>query len=129
MPDAAGSPSTADVPPMWWSPVERMMFVQHFETVYDDEGNAADELPADAVRLVPVGGTAPTPKRVVTNHAPRAEWSGAWAELGGYVQAAVDSGTQIDPANLLAYMRELKSRALRPVRKWMDELMTTEADQ
>lgn len=30
-----------------------MMFVQHFETVYDDEGNAVDELPADAVRLVP----------------------------------------------------------------------------
>lgn len=50
---------------------------------------------------------------------PTADWSSTWAELTGYVQQAKDDGGQIDPADLLAYMSELKRKALAPVRAWM----------
>lgn len=50
---------------------------------------------------------------------PVADWSGSWAELTGYVQQAHDVGETVDPATLLSYLGELKSRALAPVRDWM----------
>lgn len=51
---------------------------------------------------------------------PRADFPAAWAELTGYVQAAVDDGGTINPAGMLAYMAELKRAALAPVREWTD---------
>lgn len=52
---------------------------------------------------------------------PKADWSSSWTELTGYVQQAHDDG---DPwaADVLAYMRELKHKALAPVREWMASL-------
>lgn len=54
---------------------------------------------------------------------PPADWSGSWAELTGYVQAARDGGGTIDPAALEDYLVELKRRALAPVRDWMRETL------
>jgi hypothetical protein len=53
---------------------------------------------------------------------PTADWSMSWAELTGYVAQALDDGTQIDPAQLLQYLSELKRKALAPVRDWMDSV-------
>lgn len=55
--------------------------------------------------------------------APRADWSGAWAELTGYVRAATEP---IDPTHLDAYMVELKREALRPFREWWEQLRAGE---
>lgn len=52
---------------------------------------------------------------------PQAEYSSVWPELVGWVQAAQEDGEQIDPEQLLTYLRELKRRALEPTRRWMDE--------
>lgn len=52
---------------------------------------------------------------------PQAEYSSVWPELVGWVQAAQEDGEQIDPEQLLTYLRELKRRAMEPVRRWMDE--------
>ncbi|MFE4658128.1 hypothetical protein ACFRFJ_15765 [Streptomyces hydrogenans] len=52
---------------------------------------------------------------------PQAEYSSVWPELVGWVQAAHEDGEQIDPEELLTYLRELKHRAMEPVRRWMDE--------
>ncbi|PVC73503.1 hypothetical protein [Streptomyces sp. CS081A] len=52
---------------------------------------------------------------------PQARYGDVWPELTGWVQAAQEDGKQIDPAQLLEYMRELKQRALAPVRQWVDE--------
>lgn len=61
---------------------------------------------------------------------PKAEWSGAWAELTGYVQQARDDETEIDPSMLLDYLGELRRKALAPVREWMDATMKgTDAPQ
>lgn len=54
---------------------------------------------------------------------PTADWSGAWAELTGYVQQARDDKTEIDPSRLLDYLGELRHKALAPVREWMDATM------
>ena len=53
---------------------------------------------------------------------PQAEYGSVWPELVGWAQAAQEDGEQIDPAQLLEYMRELKQRALAPVRQWMDSV-------
>ncbi|MFB7866974.1 hypothetical protein [Streptomyces sp. NPDC056069] len=50
---------------------------------------------------------------------PQAEYGSVWPELVGWVQQAQEDGEEIDPAQLLEYMRELKQRALAPVREWM----------
>lgn len=50
---------------------------------------------------------------------PQAEYSSVWPELVGWVQAAHEDGKQIEPVQLLEYLRELKHRALVPVREWM----------
>jgi hypothetical protein len=54
---------------------------------------------------------------------PEADYGAVWSELTGYVQQAADDGTQINPADLLGYLRELKRKALSPVREWMDATM------
>ena len=46
----------------------------------------------------------------------------AWAELRGYVAEAVEDGGTIDPAELLAYMDELKRQALAPTLQWIKEM-------
>jgi hypothetical protein len=58
----------------------------------------------------------------VADSAPRADWSGSWAELTGYVRQAAEDGTPIDAAAMAAYLDELKHRAMAPVREWMDAL-------
>jgi hypothetical protein len=58
---------------------------------------------------------------------PTADWTGVWAELVGYVQQARGDGDRIDPADLLAYLRELKHKAVAPVREWMDGIMAKSA--
>ncbi|MFJ7269383.1 hypothetical protein ACIQV3_22525 [Streptomyces sp. NPDC099050] len=50
---------------------------------------------------------------------PVADYASAWTELTGYVQEAVDDGGTIAPADLLAYMSELRGKALAPAREWM----------
>ncbi len=50
---------------------------------------------------------------------PRADYGSVWTELTGYVQEAVDDGGQIDPADLLAYLRELRRKAQAPTREWI----------
>ena len=52
--------------------------------------------------------------------APPADWLTSWAELTGYVTQARDDGEQIDPAELLRYLAELKHRALAPIRDWLN---------
>ncbi|NML55331.1 hypothetical protein HHL19_16295 [Streptomyces sp. R302] len=52
---------------------------------------------------------------------PQAEYSSVWPELIGWVQAAQEDGEQITPEELLAYLSELKRRAMEPVRRWMEE--------
>ncbi len=54
------------------------------------------------------------------NAIPQAVYGDVWPELTGWVQAAEEDGEQIDPTELLAYMRELKRRALAPVREWVN---------
>lgn len=56
---------------------------------------------------------------------PQDEFAAAWTELTGYVQQAVDDGGAIKPADLMAYMAELKRTALAPVREWMDLIRST----
>lgn len=53
---------------------------------------------------------------------PTADWSSSWAELTGYVGQAADDDTTLNPADLLAYLAELKHRALAPVAEWMRAL-------
>lgn len=50
---------------------------------------------------------------------PQSDYPSVWAELTGWVQAAEEDGEMIDPADLLAYLRELKGRAQEPIRDWM----------
>ncbi len=50
---------------------------------------------------------------------PSPAYGAAWTELTGYVQAAIEDGAPIEPTALAAYMRELKRRALTPVRDWI----------
>ncbi|MFB6805427.1 hypothetical protein [Streptomyces sp. NPDC056387] len=50
---------------------------------------------------------------------PTTDYASAWTELTGYVQEAVDDGGTITPADLLAYMTELRGQALAPAREWM----------
>lgn len=54
---------------------------------------------------------------------PRADYGSVWPELVGYVQQAADDGTPIDPAELGAYMRELRRKALAPTREWIDRIV------
>lgn len=53
--------------------------------------------------------------------ASRAAYGDAWTELTGYVSEAVADGGQIDPIQMRDYMRELKRRALAPMRQWMTD--------
>ncbi len=53
---------------------------------------------------------------------PQSDYSGAWAELTGYVTAAHQEGVRLEPRDLLQYMRELRHRALEPIRKWMQSM-------
>jgi hypothetical protein len=53
-------------------------------------------------------------------NAPSGEYGAVWQELTGYVQQARDEGTMIDPTELLAYMAELKQRALAPITRWLE---------
>lgn len=54
---------------------------------------------------------------------PQARYGEVWPELVGYVQDAIDHGEQIDPVHLAAYMRELRHKALAPVRGWVDGIV------
>jgi hypothetical protein len=54
---------------------------------------------------------------------PPADFGSVWPELRGYVQQAVEDGSQINPVDLLPYMDELKRRAMSPVRDWMNDVM------
>lgn len=45
----------------------------------------------------------------------RENLAGAWTELRGYVQNATTDGGEIEAARMLAYMDELRKRALSPV--------------
>lgn len=56
--------------------------------------------------------------------APRANWGKAWTELTGYVIQARDDGEPLDPEVLLAYMQELKTRALEPISQWLQDMKT-----
>ena len=56
----------------------------------------------------------------MTRPIPQPDWSGAWAELTGYVREARDDGCALIAEDLLIYMRELEHKALAPVRAWMD---------
>lgn len=58
---------------------------------------------------------------------PTADWSGAWAELTGYVDGARLDGGTIDPALLADYLDELKRKALGPLRDWMQSVTSGEA--
>jgi hypothetical protein len=53
---------------------------------------------------------------------PTADYPGVWAELTGYVQAHAEDRDPINAADLLAYLRELKRKALAPVREWMADV-------
>jgi hypothetical protein len=59
---------------------------------------------------------------------PQPTYGDSWTELTGWVTAAHEDGDQIDPAQLLAYMRELRHRALAPTRDWMNNILATPAD-
>lgn len=50
---------------------------------------------------------------------PKPAYGKAWDELTGYVNEAIQDGGTIDPAELAAYMRELKRQALAPVREYV----------
>jgi len=56
---------------------------------------------------------------------PQDNYGGAWAELTGYVQEAVDDGGTIKPDGLLTYLAELKRAALKPVADWMNLIRST----
>jgi hypothetical protein len=58
--------------------------------------------------------------------ATRTGYADVWTELTGWVQAAAEDGDRIDPAELLAYMRELRHRALAPMRDWMRRITGTD---
>lgn len=64
------------------------------------------------------GGEVEADDTAAPDAAPRADWSGAWAQLTGYVRAATEP---IDPALIDAYMVELKREALRPFREWVEQ--------
>lgn len=57
---------------------------------------------------------------------PTTDYASAWTELTGYVQEAVDDGGTITPADLLAYMQELRRKALAPAREWMRRMVDDE---
>jgi len=50
---------------------------------------------------------------------PETRYPGAWGELTGYVQEAVDDGGPINAADLLAYMAELQRNERAQTREWM----------
>lgn len=66
---------------------------------------------ADAARGIPVGSDPADPM-------PYVSLAPAWAMLAGYVDQAREDGEQIDPAELLAVMREFKADAYKPVHEW-----------
>lgn len=66
---------------------------------------------ADAARGVPVGSDPSDPM-------PYVSLAPAWATLAGYVDQAREDNEQIDPAELLTVMRELKAHVYKPVREW-----------
>jgi hypothetical protein len=53
---------------------------------------------------------------------PSADLLGAWAQLTGYVQQAIDDGGTIDPQSLLDFLVELKREAMKPIRDHMAKL-------
>lgn len=55
---------------------------------------------------------------------PEADYGSVWAELTGYVQQAAADGAQIAPEDLLAYLAELRRKALAAVRQWMTDVMS-----
>lgn len=59
---------------------------------------------------------------------PAADYPGVWAELTGHVQQAADDGEPIDAAALLAYLRELRRKALTPVREWMRRIQAAASE-
>jgi hypothetical protein len=59
---------------------------------------------------------------------PRAKYGEVWPELVGWVQAAQEDGEQIDPEQLLTYLRELRHRALAPVTGWMKSVVAQALD-
>lgn len=59
---------------------------------------------------------------------PGADWGSAWAELLGYIQQAAGDGDLVRPEDLLAYMVELKARALAPVKEWMRKVDDSPAE-
>lgn len=81
-----------------------------------DTIRAAWENAAKAVK-----GATSSPQILASAQA-RANYGDVWTELTGYVQEAVEDGGVIDPAHMLGYMRELKQRALAPVREWMNSV-------
>lgn len=83
---------------------------------------AAEQTPAcdnaNCAGLCPA--CAPPPPAVPRRfNLPTADYHSAWTELTGYVREAANDGGTITPADLLAYMQELRRNALAPAREWM----------
>lgn len=53
---------------------------------------------------------------------PAVDWGGMWAELGGYVDAAIENPKPNDAQLIRDVMREYKARYFRPVADWMKSL-------
>jgi hypothetical protein len=114
--------------------LERAAAVYDIPEVWPEESLNPNAIAAHAMRhayreaaKMVRGGTLPRPderrpadarpaERIVQ---PDVDWPSAWTELTGYVQQAREDGEQIDPADLLAYMAELRRSTLAPVRAWM----------
>lgn len=45
-----------------------------------------------------------------------------WRQLRGYVEAAVNDGGTLTPANVLTFMDELYREGMAPLRGWMDKV-------
>ena len=59
---------------------------------------------------------------------PPADYGSVWVELRGYVGYAATDGGLINADDLLAYMDELKRKAMTPVRDWMNDVMKGGSD-
>jgi|SRR5450755_443965 hypothetical protein len=53
---------------------------------------------------------------------PKAEWGESWAELTGYVRQAREDGGMISPADLEKFLAELRRKALKPVREYLNRI-------
>ncbi|MFD9950825.1 hypothetical protein ACFWYW_58975 [Nonomuraea sp. NPDC059023] len=64
----------------------------------------------------------------IPNPIPEPDYASAWTELRGYVEHAVQDGSGIDADSMLAYLDDLKRRALAPGRDWIAKLIQQPGD-